>query len=337
MAGRVKTLVTGATGFVGSHVARQLVERGDTVRALVRRSSRIDNLASLDVEPIYGDLHDPDSLKQAVRGVSRVFHVAADYRLWSRDPRELYKSNVEGTLNLLRAAKSEGVERFVYTSTVGVLGIPCGQAALPGTEETPVTLDEMVGHYKRSKFLAEEEARKFARDESVPVVIVNPSTPVGENDIKPTPTGKIVVDFLNRKMPAYIQTGLNLIDVRDVAAGHLLAAEKGVVGERYILGNENVTLKQILDLLAEITGLKPPRVQMPFGVAMSAARLDTLIFGTILRREPHIPLEGVKMARKHMYFDSGKAVRDLGLPQSPIRDALARAAEWFQANGYVRR
>jgi dihydroflavonol-4-reductase len=195
----------------------------------------------------------------------------------------------------------------------------------------------MVGHYKRSKFLAEEEARKFARDESVPVVIVNPSTPVGENDIKPTPTGKIVVDFLNRKMPAYIQTGLNLIDVRDVAAGHLLAAEKGVVGERYILGNENVTLKQILDLLAEITGLKPPRVQMPFGVAMSAARLDTLIFGTILRREPHIPLEGVKMARKHMYFDSGKAVRDLGLPQSPIRDALARAAEWFQANGYVRR
>lgn len=329
----MKTLVTGATGFVGSHVARLLVERGDSVRALVRRSSRVDNLARLDVEPVYGDLQDPESLVQAVKGCERVFHVAADYRLWSRDPRELYRSNVEGTLNLLRAAKDECVQRFVYTSTVGALGIPPGGR---GTEETPVSLDEMVGHYKRSKFLAEEEAKRFAREESIPLVVVNPSTPVGESDIKPTPTGKIVVDFLNRKMPAYIQTGLNLIDVRDVAAGHLLAAERGELGERYILGNQDVTLQQILQLLAEITGLRAPKVQMPFGVAYAAARIDTLIFGTILRREPHIPLEGVKMARKHMYFDPSKAVRDLGLPQSPIKDALARAVEWFRANGYAR-
>jgi dihydroflavonol-4-reductase len=329
----MKTLVTGATGFVGSHVARLLVERGDSVRALVRRSSRVDNLARLDVEPVYGDLQDPESLAQAVKGCERVFHVAADYRLWSRDPRELYRSNVEGTLNLLRAAKGECVQRFVYTSTVGALGIPAGGR---GTEETPVSLDDMAGHYKRSKFLAEEEAKRFAREESVPLVIVNPSTPVGENDIKPTPTGKIVVDFLNRKMPAYIQTGLNLIDVRDVAAGHLLAAEKGAIGERYILGNQDVTLQQILEILAEITGLRAPRVQMPFGVAYAVAQIDTMIFGTILRREPHIPLEGVKMARKHMYFDPSKAVRDLGLPQSPIQDALARAVEWFRAHGYAR-
>jgi dihydroflavonol-4-reductase len=329
----VKTLVTGATGFVGSHVARLLVERGDSVRALVRRSSRIDNLAALDVEPVYGDLQDPDSLAQAVKSCERIFHVAADYRLWSRDPQELYRSNVEGTLNLLRAAKSECVQRFVYTSTVGALGIPPGGR---GTEETPVTLDDMVGHYKRSKFLAEEDARRFACAESVPLVIVNPSTPVGENDIKPTPTGKIVVDFLNRKMPAYIQTGLNLIDVRDVAAGHLLAAEKGAIGERYILGNQDVTLQQILAILAEITGMRAPKVQMPYGVAYAAAQIDTMLFGTILRREPHIPLEGVKMARKHMYFDASKAVSVLGLPQSPIRDALARAVEWFRAHGYAR-
>lgn len=331
----MRTLVTGATGFVGSHVARQLVERGDTVRVLVRRSSKVDNLASLDVEPFYGDLQDPESLAQAVKGCERVFHVAADYRLWSRDPRDLYRSNVDGTLNLLRAAKSENVERFIYTSTVGALGIPaCGA---PGTEETPVKLDDMAGHYKRSKFLAEQEARRFAREESVPVVIVNPSTPVGENDIKPTPTGKIVVDFLNRKMPAYIHTGLNLVDVRDVAAGHLLAAEKGKIGERYILGNQNVTLKELLDTLADITGLRAPRIRMPFGVAYALARVDTLIFGTILRRDPHIPLEAVKMARKHMYFDASKAVRDLGLPQSPINEALAREVDWFRTHGYVNR
>jgi dihydroflavonol-4-reductase len=329
----MRVLVTGATGFVGSHVARLLVERGDTVRALVRRTSRVDNLASLNVEPVQGDLQDPASLADAVKGCERIYHVAADYRLWSRNPKDLYRTNVEGTLNLLRAAKLEGVERFIYTSTVGALGIPPGGI---GCEKTPVTMDDMVGHYKKSKFLAEEKAREFAQAESVPLVIVNPSTPVGENDIKPTPTGKIIVDFLNRKMPAFIQTGLNLIDVRDVAAGHLLAADKGTIGERYILGHRNVTLKEILQILSGITGLKAPSVQMPFAVAYGAAQLDTMIFGTIFRREPHIPLEGVKMARKHMYFDSSLAVRNLGLPQSPIEDALARAVEWFRANGYVK-
>jgi dihydroflavonol-4-reductase len=330
----MRVFVTGGTGFVGSHVVRQLVERGDCVKALVRRSSRIDNLANLDVEPVIGDLQDAESIRQAIKGSELVFHVAADYRLWSRDPKELYKSNVEGSLNILRAAKEAGVGKVVYTSTVGALGIPGGGAS--GTEETPVSLADMVGDYKRSKFMAEEEVRRFAEREKLPVIIVNPSTPVGENDIKPTPTGKIIVDFLNRKMPAFVDTGLNLIDVRDVARGHLLAAELGVPGQKYILGNQNGTLQDILKILAGITGLKAPTKRIPYGVAYAAAWTDTMLFGGLLRREPHIPLEGVKMARKFMYFDASKAVHDLSLPQSPIRDALARAVEWFRQNGYAK-
>lgn len=330
----MKVLVTGASGFVGSHVARLLAERGDRVRALVRRTSRIDNLTDLDCEPVYGDLQDPDSLRQAVKGCEALFHVAADYRLWARDPKELYRSNVEGTTNILRAAQEADIQKIVYTSTVGTLGIPPNGAA--GTEETPVTLDDMVGHYKRSKFLAEEQARRFVEKEGLPVVLVHPSTPVGENDIKPTPTGKVIVDFLNRRMPAYIQTGLNLIDVRDVAQGHLLALERGVPGQRYILGNQNLTLQEILAMLAEITGLAAPRRQIPYGLAYAVAQVDNWLFGSLLRCEPHIPLEGVKMARKLMFFDASKAVRELGLPQSPVRDALARAVEWFRAHGYAR-
>lgn len=330
----MKVLVTGASGFVGSHVARLLAERGDRVRALVRRTSRIDNLTDLDCEPVYGDLQDLDSLRQAVKGCEALFHVAADYRLWARDPKELYRSNVEGTTNILRAAQEADIQKIVYTSTVGTLGIPPNGAA--GTEETPVTLDDMVGHYKRSKFLAEEQARRFVEKEGLPVVLVHPSTPVGENDIKPTPTGKVIVDFLNRRMPAYIQTGLNLIDVRDVAQGHLLALERGVPGQRYILGNQNLTLQEILAMLAEITGLAAPRRQIPYGLAYAVAQVDNWLFGSLLRCEPHIPLEGVKMARKLMFFDASKAVRELGLPQSPVRDALARAVEWFRAHGYAR-
>jgi dihydroflavonol-4-reductase len=332
--GGTRVLVTGGTGFVGSHVARQLVERGDTVRALARASSKTDNLDELDVEIVRGDLQDPASLKAATQGCELVFHVAADYRLWSRDPRELYRSNVDGTRNILQAALDSGVERVVYTSTVGALGIPPG--GQPGTEETPVTLEEMVGDYKRSKFLAEEATKQFARETGLPVVIVNPSTPVGENDIKPTPTGKIIVDFLDRRMPAFVDTGLNLIDVRDVARGHLLAAERGIPGERYILGNENVTLQRILGMLSVITGLPAPSRRIPYGVAYAAAWADTALFGSLLRREPHIPLEGVKMARKHMYFDASRAVKELGLPQSPINDALERAVQWFVTNGYVK-
>ncbi len=331
----MKVLVTGASGFVGSHVAQALVERGDTVRALVRDPARAGNLAALDCEQIKGDLRDPDSLRAALARCEALFHVAADYRLWSRDPQELYLSNVEGTRNILRAALDAGIRRIVYTSTVGALGNPGDET--PGTEETPVGLADMVGHYKRSKFLAEQEVLRFQQECGLPVVIVNPSTPVGDRDVKPTPTGQIVVDFLNRRLPAFIDTGLNLIDVRDVARGHLLALEKGVPGRKYILGNRNITLRGILDLLSCITGMPALRRQMPYGVAYGAARVDTWLFGTVLRRTPHIPLEGVLMARKKMYFDSARAVRELGLPQSPVEDALSRAVDWFRANGYVTR
>lgn len=330
-------LLTGGTGFVGSHVARLLVERGVRVRALARPNSRRDNLTSLDsrlVEFVCGDLTDAASLREAVKGCDTLYHVAADYRLWAKDPQELYRANVEGTRHLLQAALDAGVRKVVYTSTVGALGIP--KDGTPGNEETPVSEAGMIGHYKRSKFLAEQEARSFA-EKGLAVVITNPSTPVGENDIKPTPTGQIIVDFLNRKMPAYVDTGLNLIDVRDVAEGTLLAGERGRVGERYILGNRNFALKEMLELLSEITGLPAPKVRMPYGVAWTAVGIENLIAVHLLRRAPAHPFEGVKMARYRMYFDASKAVRELGLPQSPVREALARAVEWFRANGYVRK
>jgi len=330
-------LITGSTGFVGSHVARLLVERGDKVRLLVRKSSRVENLAALDprlAERFVGDLSDPASLLEAVRGCDTLYHVAADYRLWARDPQELYRANVEGTSQLMAAARDEGLRRIVYCSTVGALGIPHDGSS--GNEETPVSEADMIGHYKRSKFQAERAVQKFAQ-EGLPVVIVNPSTPVGEQDLKPTPTGQIIVDFLNRKLPAYVDTGLNLVDVRDVAAGMLLAAEHGVIGQRYILGNENFTLKQMLELLADITGLPAPKVQMPYGVAWLAVGIENLIVGGLLRRAPAHPFEGVKMAKHKMFFDPSKAVRELGMPQSSVRTALERAVEWFRANGYVTR
>lgn len=329
-------LVTGATGFVGSHVARMLAERGTLLRVLVRSNSRLDNLKALpsdQTEIVIGDLTNPPSLQQAVQGCDTIYHVAADYRLWARDPQELYRSNVEGTCALLQAALEAGVRRVVYCSTVGALGIP--HDGRPGTEETPVAETDMIGHYKRSKFLAEQEARQFV-GRGLEIVIVNPSTPVGENDIKPTPTGQIIVDFLNRRLPAYIDTGLNLVDVRDVAAGMLLAAERGRPGERYILGNRNVTLKEMLEMLARITGLPAPRIQVPYAVAWLTVGMENLIAAHLLRRAPAHPFEGVQMARHKMFFDAGKAVRELGMPQSSIRDALARAVTWFQSNGYVK-
>jgi dihydroflavonol-4-reductase len=328
-------LVTGGTGFVGCHVARALTARGERIRALARPQSRRDNLATLDpglVEIVCGDLTDPKSLREALDGCDTLYHVAADYRLWARDPQELYRANVEGTRSLLQAALEAGVARVVYTSTVGALGIP--HDGSPGTEETPVAEADMIGHYKRSKFLAEEEARRFV-EKGLAVVIVNPSTPVGENDIKPTPTGRIIVDFLNRRLPAYVDTGLNLIDVRDVAAGILLAGERGRPGERYILGNRNLTLKAMLDTLAEITGLPAPRVRMPYAAAWLAVGIENLVVDRLLHRSPAHPFEGVRMARHKMFFDASRAVCELGLPQSPVRDALARAVDWFRANGYV--
>jgi dihydroflavonol-4-reductase len=326
-------LVTGGTGFVGSHLVRRLVAEGVAVRVLARPTSDLRNLPEGDVEVVRGDLREPATLVPAVRGSRWVFHVAADYRLWCPDPREMYRANVEGTRELLGAVRgAQSAEKVVYTSTVGTLGLP-GDGS-PGTEETPVSLDDMVGHYKRSKFLAEQEALRFAA-EGLPVTLVNPSTPVGPGDAKPTPTGQMIVDFLNGKMPAYVDTGLNLIAVEDVAEGHLLAARRGLVGEKYILGNRNLTLQEILGILATITGRPAPRFRMPYGVAMALAHLDDLWEGRILRREPRIPLEGVRMAAKHMFFDASKAVRELGLPQSSIEDALARACAWYTEQGYA--
>jgi dihydroflavonol-4-reductase len=325
-------LVTGGTGFVGAHVVRALLAEGRRVRCLVRPASAATNLDGLDVERFPGDLGDPGTLQGAVAGVSQLYHCAADYRLYSRDPRELYRTNVEGTRAILEAASRAGVERVVHTSSVGALGLR--KDGRPADESEPVALGDMIGHYKRSKFLAERVAEEWA-GRGLPVVIVNPSTPVGELDVKPTPTGQMIVDFLDRKMPAYVRTGLNLVDVRDVAAGHLLAAEKGRVGEKYILANQDLSLKAILDLLAEITGLPAPRWRVPRWIPLAVAGVDTAA-ARLLGREPKVPLEGVRMAKHRMYFDGGKAVRELGMPQSPVREALARAVAWFRENGYVR-
>src|SRR6266567_4301607 len=281
-------LVTGASGFLGWHVARVLLERGYSVRALVRAGSKV---ADLDVETVTGDLRDPASLEHAVAGCSLVFHVAADYRLWAKDPRELYRSNVDGTHHLLEAAREARVERIVYTSTVGCIGIPRGGI---GDEETPVTLADMAGDYKRSKFMAEAVALEYARD-GLPVVIVNPTAPIGDHDVKPTPTGKIVVDFLNGAMPAFIDTGLNVVDVRDTAEGHLLACERGRVGERYILGAENLTLAAILQKLAKITGRRAPTIRLPYAVAYCAGACSTA-WARVTGTPPRVPLNGVRMA-----------------------------------------
>lgn len=326
-------LVTGGSGFVGSRVVRKLVARGEAVRCLVRSQGVPANLEGLPVELVRGDLRDATTLAPALRGCSHLFHVAADYRLWSRDPRELYRSNVDGTRDILRAAGDAGCERIVYCSSVGALGNP-GDGT-PGTELTPVTLQDMVGHYKRSKFLAEREAERAAAA-GLPVVIVNPSTPVGPSDIKPTETGRIITRFLNRQMPAFLDTGLNLIDVDDVAEGHLLAAEKGRLGEKYILGHRNLTLEEILRTLAGLTGLPAPRARIPFGFALGIAQVNEFFVGRLLGREPGIPVEGVRMARKKMFFAADKAVRELGLPQSSVEEALGRAVEWFREHGYVR-
>lgn len=324
--------VTGGTGFVGSRVVRKLLERGEEVRCLVRKTSARGNLDGLAVEQVVGDLRDAESLRSGMRGCDTVYHVAADYRLWSRDPQELYRSNVDGTRNILSAAERAGCGKIVYCSSVGALGIP--KDGTPGTERTPVTLEDMVGHYKRSKFLAEQEALQAA-ERGLPVVIVNPSTPVGPNDIKPTETGRIITRFLNNQMPAFLDTGLNLVDVDDVAAGHLLAAEKGRVGEKYILGNRNMTLRQILECLAVLTGKPAPRVEMPYNLVLGMARVNEFCMGTLLRREPGVPVEGVRMARKKMFFDASRAVRELGLPQTPVEGALERAVRWFCDHGYA--
>jgi dihydroflavonol-4-reductase len=324
--------VTGATGFLGSHVARVLSEQGAELRLLVRATSNLKNLQGLQAETATGDLRDAASLEKAMAGCDTVFHVAADYRLWVRDPAEMYRSNVGGTRAILEAARSNGVRRVVYTSSVATIGFT--RSGKPADEDSPVALADMIGHYKRSKFMAEQIALEAGRS-GLQVVTVNPTTPVGEQDVKPTPTGRIVLDFLKRKFPAYVETGLNLVDVRECARGHVMAMERGKSGERYILGGEDLTLKQILDKLAKLTGLRSPTVKLPYIFAFAAGVVDEAITGGLLHREPRATVDTVRMGKKKMFASSAKAERELGWKLVPVDDALRRAVDWFRANGYV--
>ncbi len=330
MADYGKTLVTGGTGFVGRAVVEELLAAGREVRVLARNPHH-PALNGLAVDVAVGDLLDPESLERALTNCTNLFHVAADYRLWVPDPAAMYAVNVDGTRQLLTAAAAVGVSRVVYTSTVGTLGNPGN--GTPGTEDTPVHLEDMVGHYKRSKFLAETVALDFAR-QGLPLVVVNPSTPVGPWDSRPTPTGQMIVDFLKRGMPAYLETGLNLIHVRDVAKGHLLAEAKGQVGEKYILGNENLSLSQIFNMLAELTGLPAPTVKLPYWPVLGLAYLDEFFATYVRRKPPRMPVTAIRMAKKFMYFDNRKAIQYLGLTLTPARQALADAVEWFRQHGY---
>ncbi len=328
----MNALVTGATGFIGFHVAMLLRQKGVAVRALVRSEVDAEFLADLGMDLVIGDVRDIDSVYRAMRGCSVVYHLAADYRLWVPDPEVMYAINVQGTRNVMHAALMLSVPKVVYTSTVGVLAPR--RDGQPVSEDARAAIKQMKGHYKASKFIAEREIDGFVR-KGLPVVIVNPSTPVGPMDRKPTPTGQIIVDFLNNRIPAYVDTGLNIVDVEDVAAGHLLAAERGAVGERYILGNRNVSLRELFELLAAATGKAAPSVQLPYLPVLAAAGFENALSLFFPDRKPRIPLAGVQMAKYRMYFDSSKAVRDLGLPQSPVERAIAKAIRWFEQNGYV--
>ncbi|MDD3581534.1 MAG: NAD-dependent epimerase/dehydratase family protein [Desulfobacca sp.] len=323
--------MTGGSGFVGRALVQELLDDGRQVRVLARHPDH-PALQGLAVEVVQGDLRQPESLKTALQGCSHLFHVAADYRLWVPHPPEMYVTNVEGTRHILQAAGDCGVDRVVYTSTVGTLGNP-GDGT-PGTEATPVTLADMVGHYKKSKFLAEQLAVEFAR-QGLPLMIVNPSTPVGPWDYRPTPTGQMIVDFLNGQMPAYLDSGLNLVHVRDVARGHILAEQHGRVGEKYILGHQNLSLSEIFQILAELSQRPAPRWRLPYYPILGLAYINECWANWVSHRPPRIPIAAVKMAKKFMYFDNRKAVAELGLPQTPIREALQDAISWFQGHGYV--
>ena len=326
-----RSLVTGGTGFVGANLVRELLADGDRVRVLARAGGDRRALEGCDVEIVEGDLLDADSVRRAVAGMERVYHVAADYRLWCPDPSALFRANVDGTRHVLDAARAAGAARIVYTSTVGALGIP--KDGRPGDETTPVSLADMVGPYKASKFVAEEVAREFAA-RGAPVVIVNPSAPVGPWDVKPTPTGQMIVDFLRGKMIASLDTGLNIAHVRDVARGHILAAERGRIGERYVLGQTNLSLLEIFRTLARLTGLPAPRFRVPYALAwLAAAGMEGV--ARLTGGAPAVPLTAVRMARKRMFFSADKAVRELGLPQTPAERALGDAVQWFLAHGYA--
>lgn len=326
------TLVTGATGFVGAAVVRALLAEGRPVRVTARPTSDLRNLEGLDVERVTADLTDAATLIDAVRGCSAVFHVAADYRLWIPEPQEIYRTNVEGTRLLLRAAHAEGVERIVYTSSVATLGIPAH--GVPGDERTPVTLEDMIGHYKRSKYLAERAAVEIATQDEAPVVIVNPSTPVGPRDIRPTPTGKVIVDAASGRMPAYVDTGLNIVHVDDVAQGHLLAERHGAVGETYVLGGDDMSLIDIISEVAALRGRAPPTLRLPHIVPTLAAYV-TEAAAHLVGFTPTLTVESARMARKLMYFSSAKARQALGYAPRPAREALTDAVAWFEQHGYL--
>jgi dihydroflavonol-4-reductase len=327
----MKALVTGATGFVGAAVVRALIKTGVDVRVLARRDSDFTNLQPFKVDGVYGDLRDKASLLKALAGCQQLYHVAAHYALWARDPSVFYDVNVAGTTNLLEAAREVGTERIVYCSTIGAIGLPPDGG--PGTEETPVSLSQMAGHYKRSKYLAEQEVLRLAK-QGLPVVIVNPSAPVGEGDVKPTPTGRMIVEFMKRRMPAYIETGMNIVDVDDVAAGHLLAMQKGRIGERYILGCKNLMLREVFDILSKLTGIKAPTLKLPRFAVLPLAYLNHWL-AILTGQPPRIPLEGVKMAKHKMHYDCSKAIRELGIPQTPPEVALEKAVRWFKSHGYA--
>ena len=327
----MKALVTGATGFVGAAVARALIKAGIEVRVLARRDSDFSNLQQFKIDGAYGDLRDKESLRKALAGCGQLYHVAAHYALWARNPAIFYDVNVTGTKNLMEAARDVGTERIVYCSTIGAIGLPPGGGL--GTEETPVSLEQMAGHYKRSKYLAEQEVLALAK-QGLPVVIVNPSAPVGEGDVKPTPTGQMIVEFMKGRMPAYIETGMNIVDVDDVAAGHLLAMQKGRIGERYILGTKNLMLRDIFEILSRLTGVAMPSVKLPRELILPLAYLN-LAFSWVTGIPPRIPLEGVKMAKYKMHYDCSKAIRDLGIPQTPPEIALEKAVRWFRDHHYA--
>lgn len=327
----MKVLVTGASGFVGGAVARTLVQAGIDVRVLARPGSDPQNYARLNVETVEGELRDPNSLRRALTGCQQLYHVAAHYALWAKDPAIFYDVNVTGTRTLLEIARDVGTERIVYCSTIGAIGLPPGGGL--GTEDTPVSLDQMAGHYKRSKYLAEQEVLKLAR-EGLPVVIVNPSAPVGAGDVRPTPTGQVIVDFMKGRMPAYIETGMNIVDVDDVATGHLLAMQKGRIGERYILGTKNLMLREVFEILSRLTGVKAPSIKLPRLAILPLAYLNEWI-ANFTGQPPRIPLEGVKMAKYKMHYDCSKAIKELGIPQTPPEVALEKAVRWFTSHGYA--
>ncbi len=328
------TLVTGASGFVGSALVRKLITAAHQVRVLLRPASNRRNIEGVPVEVALGDLADNSSLERALEGCAALFHVAADYRLWARHPQQFYQSNVEGTVNIMQAALKAGVKRIVYTSSVATLGLHADGS--PADENTPVTLDDMIGHYKRSKFLAEAEVKRMIAGQGLPAVIVNPSTPVGPRDIKPTPTGRMVLDAACGRTPAYVDTGLNLVHVDDVAQGHLLAFERGVVGERYILGGRNMTLQEILNEVARISGQKPPRMKLPHNLVLPIAYFSEAWAWLTDGPEPRATVDGVKLSKKYMYFSIDKARRELGYNPRPVEEALKDAVEWFRANGYCK-